>query len=106
MAANFPVKNMTLFILWLFGLISRVVSNLKFYAMNPVKQRVICHWSTEIKYPYNITYGKGVIIGPKCTLGARSKISIGSNVRISKGVIINEKSKSYFKIKNILSKFL
>ncbi|WP_373032498.1 DapH/DapD/GlmU-related protein [Sulfurovum sp.] len=68
--------------------ISRILSNLKFYAMTATKERVICHWTTEIKYAKNITYGEGVIIGPKCTLGAKSKIIIGSNVRISKGVFI------------------
>ena len=88
LARNFPLKHTTLLMLMLIRFISRIISNLKFYAMTATKERVICHWSTEIKYPKNISYSHGVIIGPKCTLGAKSKITIGSNVRISKGVFI------------------
>lgn len=87
-ASYFPIKHLTLLILQIMNFISRIFSNLKFYAMTATKERVICHWSTEIKYPENITYGQGVIIGPRCTLGAKSTITIGSNVRISKGVFI------------------
>ena len=47
-----------------------------------------CHWSTEIKYPDNISLGEHVAIGPGCTLGAMSPIRIGSYVRISKGAVI------------------
>ena len=88
LARNFPLKHITLLMLMLIRFISRIISNLKFYAMTATRNRVICHWSTEIKYPKNISYGQGVIIGPKCTLGAKSKITIGSNVRMSKGVFI------------------
>ncbi len=41
----------------------------------------------DIKYADNINIGENCVIG-KCTLGAKSKIEIGNNVTISKGVII------------------
>jgi len=46
------------------------------------------HGNTEIKYPENIKIGDKVIIGPGCTLGAKSEITLGDFVRISKDVVI------------------
>ena len=46
------------------------------------------HGNTEIKYPENIKIGNNVIIGPGCTLGAKSEITLGDFVRISKDVVI------------------
>jgi len=46
------------------------------------------HGNTEIKYPNNIYIGNKVVIGPGCTLGAKSKIELGDFVRISKDVVI------------------
>jgi len=46
------------------------------------------HGHSEVKYPENISIGNHVIIGPGCTLGGHSKITIGDHVRISKDVII------------------
>ena len=46
------------------------------------------HGNTEIKYPENINIGDKVIIGPGCTLGAKSEITLGDFVRISKDVLI------------------
>jgi acetyltransferase-like isoleucine patch superfamily enzyme len=47
-----------------------------------------CHWSVTIKCAENIKLGRGVIIGPKCTLGGAGGISLGNHVRLSEGVMI------------------
>jgi maltose O-acetyltransferase len=47
-----------------------------------------CHWSVTVKCRENVTLGRGVIIGPKCTLGAIGGITLGDHVRLSEGVII------------------
>jgi acetyltransferase-like isoleucine patch superfamily enzyme len=47
-----------------------------------------CHWSVTVKSRDNIKLGRGVIIGPKCTLGAIGGITLGDHVRLSEGVII------------------
>ena len=48
----------------------------------------VCHWSSELKYPENISLGKRVVIGVNVTLGAHSAISLGDDVRLSKDVVI------------------
>ena len=48
----------------------------------------ICHWSVEVKYPENVTFGKRVIIGPHSTIGASAVVFLGDHVRLSKGVLI------------------
>lgn len=53
-----------------------------------VGRKSSCHRSVEIKYGENISIGYHSAIGPYSCLGAMSKISIGSYVRISRGVII------------------
>tara|TARA_B100000809_G_C15136014_1_gene530604 strand:+ start:3940 stop:4455 length:516 start_codon:yes stop_codon:yes gene_type:complete len=47
-----------------------------------------CHYSVEIKYPENIVIGDSTRIGPKSTLGGYGGIRIGSNVVVSKNVLI------------------
>lgn len=67
----------------------RVWSSLRFKALvRGARGPNACHWTTEIKYPDNIHLGAHVAIGPGCTLGAMSPITIGSYVRISKGAVI------------------
>jgi len=64
-------------------------SALKFRAL--VKNAGIscsCHYSVEIKYPNNIKIGNRTVIGPKSTLGGYGGITIGNNVVVSKGVLI------------------
>ncbi len=48
----------------------------------------VCHWSSELKHPENITLGERVIIGVNVTIGAHSPIRLGDDVRISKDVVI------------------
>lgn len=43
--------------------------------------------SSEIKFPENISIGNNCVFS-QCTLGAKSRISIGSGVTISKGAVI------------------
>lgn len=50
---------------------------------------VVCGWTTEIKYPENITLGKRVVLGANCTIGAAAPIYIGDDVLLSKGVFID-----------------
>jgi len=50
------------------------------------------HWSVEIKYADNITLLGPVVIGSHCTLGAKEKITLGSGVRLSKGVMLESAS--------------
>jgi len=47
-----------------------------------------CHFTVEIKYPDKIILGNNTRIGPKTTLGAYGGITIGSNVVVSKNVLI------------------
>lgn len=48
----------------------------------------MCHWTSEVKYPGNISLGRHVVIGSHCTLGAAAAITLGDHVRLSKGVMI------------------
>ena len=68
-------------------LIERLVSAARAQAIfsNPT---VVCHRSTEIKFPQNITLGDHVVIGSECTLGATAPIYLGDHVRLSKGVML------------------
>ncbi|MBB4842421.1 acetyltransferase-like isoleucine patch superfamily enzyme [Paucibacter oligotrophus] len=48
----------------------------------------VCHWSSELKHPENITLGERVVIGVNVTMGAHSPIHLGDHVRISKDAVI------------------
>jgi len=68
---------------------SALISHLKFKALiKDSQKKSSCHWTVEIKYGENIKVGYHTAIGPYSCLGAKSKITIGSYVRISRGVII------------------
>lgn len=75
-------------VLSLLNIVDRICSNLKYRALVKNCSDSMCHWSTEIKYPDNIIAGSKTRIGPNCTLGAKGNITFGSNVVISKQVII------------------
>jgi maltose O-acetyltransferase len=75
-------------ILYLLKITDRVISNFKYRALVTDCSNSICHWSTQIKYPENISVGSDTRIGPNCTLGAKGSITIGANVVISKQVVI------------------
>lgn len=81
--------------------IDRFLSSIKFRSL--IKKSGIksyCHYSVEIKFGHNITIGDHTRIGPESTLGALETITIGSNVVVSKGVII-ETAGLDFKSKSI-----
>jgi acetyltransferase-like isoleucine patch superfamily enzyme len=50
---------------------------------------VYCHWSTEVTHPEQVTFGKRVVIGPDCTIGAKAGIYFGDDVLLSKGVFVH-----------------
>jgi acetyltransferase-like isoleucine patch superfamily enzyme len=80
---------LTLAVLAVSGLSGRLASQLRFFALvKDAKRTARCHWSTEIKYPGNLTVGDHVTIGPRGVLGARSPIRIGNHARIARGVVI------------------
>ena len=66
-----------------------IISGLRFRALILNAGRSCsCHYSVEIKYPEKILIGDNTKIGPKSTLGAYASITIGSNVVVSKSVLI------------------
>jgi acetyltransferase-like isoleucine patch superfamily enzyme len=69
--------------------VGRIASYVRARALFPQSRDVICHWSTEVKYPENITLGQRVIIGTECTIGAKAPIFIGDDVLFSKGVFVD-----------------
>ncbi len=71
-----------------FDLLGRSWTHLRFRALVPHAGLSLCHWTTEIKYPENITIGDRSRIGPHCVLGAMSPITIGNDVTVSRGVVI------------------
>lgn len=46
------------------------------------------YWNARVKYPENIAFGHGLLVGPRCVLGAHSPIVFGDNVRLSEGAFI------------------
>jgi maltose O-acetyltransferase len=87
-ARALPVRIATRAVLQLWEGASRVVSVLRTAAIYPGPNYPVCHWSVTIKHPQKIICGKGVVIGPKTTLGAGGGIVLGDYVRISEQVII------------------
>lgn len=75
-------------VLRLSGLAGRLASAARGAVLFPRAVDCFCHWSAEVKYARNITLGRGVIIGPKCTIGAASPITLGDHVHLSKGVFV------------------
>jgi maltose O-acetyltransferase len=68
--------------LWLWG-------RLRFGALVSDRgEGCVCHWNADLKYPQNITLGRGVVIGVNVSIGAHSAVKIGDYVRISRDVII------------------
>ena len=69
--------------------VSSFISHLKMRALiKNVGRKSACHWTVEIKYGENISLGYHSSIGPYSCIGAMSPVTIGSYVRISRGVVI------------------
>ena len=69
--------------------LGRISSYARARMLFPESPDVVCHWSTEVKYPENITLGKRVVIGTECTIGAVAPVYIGDDVLFSKGVFVD-----------------
>jgi maltose O-acetyltransferase len=69
-------------------LTSGVANHVTRLAYFPRSQGTHVHWTVEVKYPTNIHVGDRLIVGPESTLGAFGGITMGDDVRISKGVVI------------------
>ncbi|MGO4127806.1 DapH/DapD/GlmU-related protein [Inquilinus sp. YAF38] len=67
---------------------ARLASAARTAALFPAAEECFCHWSAEVKYPERVRLGRGVIIGPGCTIGAASPIRLGDHVHLSKGVYV------------------
>ena len=53
-----------------------------------ISKNVVIYYGLEARSPWNISIGKGSVIGDKAILDARHGISIGENVNLSTGVWI------------------
>jgi acetyltransferase-like isoleucine patch superfamily enzyme len=69
--------------------LGRIASYSRARMLFPNAPDVVCHWSTEVKCPENITLGKRVVIGTECTIGASAPIYIGDDVLIAKGAFVD-----------------
>jgi acetyltransferase-like isoleucine patch superfamily enzyme len=69
--------------------VGRMASYSRARALFPDAPDVVCHWSTEVKCPQNVSLGKRVVIGTHCTIGAAAPIYLGDDVLLSKGVFID-----------------
>ena len=83
-----PIRWVSKIALSLHRIGSRFVSAARTAALFPHAEGLVCHHSVEVKYPGRISFGRGVIIGPECTLGAANSIIFGDHVRLSKRVLV------------------
>ncbi len=88
MMRSWPVRGCTLVACSLGRLAGRLASAFRTAALFPEAEACFCHWSAEVKYPERVVLGQGVIIGPRCTIGAASPIRLGNHVHLSKGVYV------------------
>ena len=84
-----PVRLLVRVVLTILHQAGRVASRAKLAALAPqAPDDCVVHWSVELKYPERIRWGRAVIVGPGCTLGAAGGIELGDHVHLSKGVLI------------------
>jgi acetyltransferase-like isoleucine patch superfamily enzyme len=89
--ASAPCRAITLLLISISRTTGRVASFARSRALfsRYGDEDVYCHWSTEVTAPERITFGKRVVIGPHCTIGAKAGIFIGDDVLFSKGVFVH-----------------
>ncbi len=88
-ASFLPVRIATKILMSAFHVMDRLYSHLKFRAVvKNASKTAICHWTTDIKYGEKVTIGERCGINMYCSIGAHSPVTIGNDVRISRGVII------------------
>lgn len=85
---NPVVRAITRLIMLIAELLARMANYARARALFP-NSDVIVAWNTEVKFPENITLGRGVVIGTNCTLGASAPIFIGDKVLFSKGCFVD-----------------
>lgn len=83
-----PIRAVTLVTMKVGGMAGRLASAARTAALFPSTRDCFCHWSAEVKFPGRVTLGHGIIIGPNCTIGAASQVTLGDHVHLSKGVYI------------------
>jgi acetyltransferase-like isoleucine patch superfamily enzyme len=82
-----PFRHFTWLVVASFRAFGRLASYARARMLFP-NSDVVIHWSAEVKYPENITLGKRVVIGPRCTIGAVAPIHFGDDAHLSKGVFV------------------
>jgi acetyltransferase-like isoleucine patch superfamily enzyme len=87
--SGWPVRALTRLLMATGRLCGRLASYCRARALFPGSPDVICHWTTEVKYPGNISLGRRVVIGSHCTIGAAAPVSLGDDVLLSKGVFLD-----------------
>lgn len=80
-------RALTLFILRLSRALVSVFSYARTYALFPKAHAddVYIDWSASVGYPERIQFGRHVRVGPGAVLGGFGGITIGENVRLSRG---------------------
>lgn len=87
-AENFVVKLFTKALMFIFYYMDRIYSHLKLRVLIPDAKNCLAHYTINVIHGHNVTVGMNVGIGPNVLLGALSPITIGNDVRISMGVVI------------------
>ena len=72
------------------GNIPSIGIRLLLYRMLGVRagKKVVVHYKTEIRAPFNLQLGEGTIIGDNALLDARNKLLVGNNVNFSSNVSV------------------
>jgi acetyltransferase-like isoleucine patch superfamily enzyme len=83
------VRAVTRLIIAIGQMLGRLASYCRTRALFPHNPDVICHWTTEVKCPQNISLGRRVVIGSHCTIGAAAPVFLGDDVLLSKGVFLD-----------------
>ncbi|HYI49028.1 MAG TPA: acyltransferase [Allosphingosinicella sp.] len=83
------MRSLTRLFMTIGRLLARLASYCRARALFPNNPDVICHWTTEVKCPENITLGRRVVIGSHCTIGAGAPVFLGDDVLLSKGVFVD-----------------
>ena len=86
---SWPLRMLTGLVMGSGRLLGRLASYCRARALFPDAPDVICHWTTEVKYPENVTLGRRVVIGSHCTIGASAPVFLGDDVLLSKGVFLD-----------------
>lgn len=84
----YPMRLLARGFMTLGSLFGRLVSFVRVRALFPNNPDVVCHWTTEVKCPENVTLGKNVVIGTDCVIGASAPIYLGDDVLLSPGAMV------------------